>query len=241
MAALLPLIHELLPMLMPGPVHIAKAADIRGPEEEAVAETEPEAVSETEPKTTDGPATRHEDGQQTTRGVPGTDPAQWSQPSPPPPPPPPPPPAPPAYPRGGVSLRDAIVHKTSSLCASVLTVKPQCATVVFHNGEQEAIVYAVSGTAVLATLPDDADEHDEDDDVAYDDDDDNTDRTSSKPPPPPPTTHTLGPGDFAFVPAWTEHQVRNESADTDVVWVVVRNAGAPTVVPLTSWGGDRQS
>lgn len=36
----------------------------------------------------------------------------------------------------GVSLRDAIVNKSGSLCASVLTVKPQCSTVVFHNGEQ---------------------------------------------------------------------------------------------------------
>ena len=134
----------------------------------------------------------------------------------------------------GVSLRDAIVHKSGSLCASVLTVKPQCETVVFHNGEQEAIVYAVSGTAELATLPEDFDEYDENESL----------RTGSEAGSirsrPEPAKHTIGAGDFAFIPAWTEHQVRNIEDDggANVVWVVVRNAGEPTVVPLEGWGGE---
>lgn len=136
-------------------------------------------------------------------------------------------------PHNGVSLRDAIVHKSGSLCASVLTVKPQCSTVVFHNGEQEAIVYAVSGTAVLATLPEDFDEVDEFDDNG----------SSSSGVRKPPATTSISAGDFAFIPAWTEHQVRNEAPEaegsTDVVWVVVRNAGEPTVVPLQGWGGEQ--
>ncbi|EPE08538.1 cupin domain-containing protein [Ophiostoma piceae UAMH 11346] len=134
----------------------------------------------------------------------------------------------------GVSLRDAIVHKSGSLCASVLTVKPQCETVVFHNGEQEAIVYAVSGTAELATLPEDFDEYDENESL----------RTGSEAGSirsrPEPAKHTIGAGDFAFIPAWTEHQVRNieDEGGANVVWVVVRNAGEPTVVPLEGWGGE---
>jgi uncharacterized RmlC-like cupin family protein len=133
-------------------------------------------------------------------------------------------------PHNGVSLRDAIVHKSGSLCASVLTVKPQCSTVVFHNGEQEAIVYAVAGTAVLATLPEDFDEVDEFDDTS-------SSSTARK----PPATTTVSAGDFAFIPAWTEHQVRNEGSQgsADVVWVWVRTAGEPTVVPLQGWGGEQ--
>lgn len=138
-------------------------------------------------------------------------------------------------PHNGVSLRDAIVHKSGSLCASVLTVKPQCSTVVFHNGEQEAIVYAVSGTAVLATLPEDFDEVDE-----YDDNGSTSSSTAARK---PPATATISAGDFAFIPAWTEHQVRNEAPaapeSKDVVWVVVRNAREPTVVPLQGWGGEQ--
>ncbi len=46
----------------------------------------------------------------------------------------------------------------------------------------------------------------------------------------------MSPGDFAFVPAWTEHQVLNETEE-EVVWVVVRGGAQPTVVDLTEWGG----
>ena len=48
--------------------------------------------------------------------------------------------------------------------------------------------------------------------------------------------YELSPGDFAFVPAWTEHQVLNES-DQEVVWIVIRSGPYPTVVNLTEWGG----
>ena len=68
----------------------------------------------------------------------------------------------------------------------------------------------MSGKGVLATLPED-------------DDGD-------------PTLHELSPGDFAFVPAWTEHRAVNET-DEEVVWVVIRSGPQPTVVNLTEWGG----
>jgi len=71
-------------------------------------------------------------------------------------------------------------------------------------------VYAVSGRGVLATQPEEED----------------TD----------PQRHEITPGDFVFVPAWTEHQMLNESED-EVVWLVVRSGPYPTVVNLTEWGG----
>jgi uncharacterized RmlC-like cupin family protein len=46
----------------------------------------------------------------------------------------------------------------------------------------------------------------------------------------------LSPGDFALIPAWTEHQEVNES-DEDVVWIITRSGRAPVVVNLRGWGG----
>ncbi|EOO02365.1 putative cupin domain-containing protein [Phaeoacremonium minimum UCRPA7] len=97
------------------------------------------------------------------------------------------------------------------MCASVITAKPKSASTVQHHGEQDAIIYAVSGRGVLLTSP--ADENSE------------------------PTRHELVPGDFAFVPAWTEHQALNESEGEDMVWVVIRSGPVPVEVSLTSWGG----
>jgi hypothetical protein len=49
--------------------------------------------------------------------------------------------------------------------------------------------------------------------------------------------HPLSPGDFALIPAWTEHQEVNES-DGDVVWIIHRApGGTPVVVNLEGWGG----
>lgn len=49
----------------------------------------------------------------------------------------------------------------------------------------------------------------------------------------------LSPGDFAFVPAWTEHQVVNEATDTEMSWVVFRYGAEPIQVDLDGWGGRR--
>lgn len=54
-----------------------------------------------------------------------------------------------------------------------------------------------------------------------------------------PRRYELSPGDFAFVPAWTEHQVLNEGAVGDVVWVVTRSGGEPVQVDLVGWGDAR--
>ena len=52
-----------------------------------------------------------------------------------------------------------------------------------------------------------------------------------------PKNHELSPGDFAFVPAWTEHQIKNET-DEDVVFLVIQGGPTPLRADLTDWGGD---
>lgn len=48
--------------------------------------------------------------------------------------------------------------------------------------------------------------------------------------------HELTPGDFAFVPAWTEHQFCNET-DSDAVYLIIQGGPRPAAVNLTGWGG----
>jgi len=45
---------------------------------------------------------------------------------------------------------------------------------------------------------------------------------------------TLSPGDFAIIPAYTEHQEVNDS-DQDVEWVIVRTGRKPVTVNLEGW------
>lgn len=51
-----------------------------------------------------------------------------------------------------------------------------------------------------------------------------------------PERHELEQGDFAFVPAWTEHQAVNDS-EVDLHLVLIRSGGKPVEVNLTDWGG----
>lgn len=53
-----------------------------------------------------------------------------------------------------------------------------------------------------------------------------------------PRRHELSPGDFAFIPAWTEHQVVNEADQGDIAWVLVHSGGERVQVDLTGWGGE---
>jgi hypothetical protein len=46
----------------------------------------------------------------------------------------------------------------------------------------------------------------------------------------------LAPGDFALIPAWTEHQEVNDG-DEEVTWIISRSGGVPVVVNLEGWGG----
>jgi quercetin dioxygenase-like cupin family protein len=49
--------------------------------------------------------------------------------------------------------------------------------------------------------------------------------------------HELSCGDFAVIPAWTEHQIRNDT-DTDVVCVITQSGSHPVGATLVDWGGD---
>jgi len=46
----------------------------------------------------------------------------------------------------------------------------------------------------------------------------------------------LAPGDFALIPASTEHQEVNEGEE-EATWIITRSGGSPIVVNLEGWGG----
>ncbi len=45
----------------------------------------------------------------------------------------------------------------------------------------------------------------------------------------------LEAGDFALIPAHTEHQEENDG-DEEVTWVITRSGRTPVVLNLTGWG-----
>ncbi|KAH7379716.1 RmlC-like cupin domain-containing protein [Cadophora sp. MPI-SDFR-AT-0126] len=49
------------------------------------------------------------------------------------------------------------------------------------------------------------------------------------------TRQDLSPGDFALIPAWTEHQEANEGEE-EVTWIITRSGSEPVVVNLKGWG-----
>ncbi|KAG8416029.1 hypothetical protein J3459_013836 [Metarhizium acridum] len=112
---------------------------------------------------------------------------------------------------GPVTVRAAIVDKCDRMSATVLTVRPQSETPVHHNSEQDAIMYTVSGTGRLTV---------------------NEGFESEL------RIHDLGAGDFAFIPAWTEHQVVKGSHVVDLVCVVIHGGPRPVGATLDGWGGD---
>ncbi|KAL7796810.1 RmlC-like cupin domain-containing protein [Trichoderma ceciliae] len=101
----------------------------------------------------------------------------------------------------GRSIRDTAIV--------VLTTHPHSASPIHHNSEQDAIIYAVSGTGTLVVKEGFGGEL---------------------------RHHELQPGDFAFVPAWTEHQARNDT-DQDIVWVITQSGPRPVGAILADWGG----
>ncbi|KAK3388618.1 RmlC-like cupin domain-containing protein [Sordaria brevicollis] len=112
-----------------------------------------------------------------------------------------------------VYSRDAVVGRLDKICSTVLVLSPNTYSTIRHYGEQDAILYVALGSGVLLTASS-SKEKDEDD----------------------PERHELGQGDFAAVPAWTEHQVLNESTDQDAHWVIIRSGGHPVEVHLKGWG-----
>ena len=97
---------------------------------------------------------------------------------------------------------DARNPDASVLSAFRSTVRPGAATGAHHHGDQETVLYVVSGTARYRWG--DQLEH----------------------------VVTAGPGDFVFIPARIAHQEINASDDHETVWAVVRSGVDPVVVNL---------
>ncbi|KAI1135954.1 RmlC-like cupin [Hypoxylon sp. FL0543] len=129
----------------------------------------------------------------------------------------------------------AVIGKSDRMCATVLIAKPHCSSAVHHHGEQETIIYAASGTGMYVMISSCIFYHPTSflsDDRLY-----APGLVTSSGAGEEPKRHELSPGDFAFIPPWTEHQEINET-DEKVVWILIRSGPEPVVVYLTGWGGD---
>ena len=89
------------------------------------------------------------------------------------------------------------------LWAGVMIGEPGMTSAVHHHGDQETVVFVLSGQSKVrwgSRLEQEGD---------------------------------LEAGDFLFIPAYLPHQEINPSADQSVVWVVMRSAQEAVVVNLT--------
>jgi uncharacterized RmlC-like cupin family protein len=96
---------------------------------------------------------------------------------------------------------------SEGLWAGVTVVSPNVASGVHHHGEQETVIYVVSGRGKMRWG----------DNMEFEEE--------------------VEPGDFIFVPPFVPHQEINPSPDTPSQWVIVRNSQEPVVVnlePLTA-------
>jgi uncharacterized RmlC-like cupin family protein len=98
---------------------------------------------------------------------------------------------------------------TSALWAGTFLVEPGAKTGIHHHGEQDTVVYVLSGGAL----------------VRWGDLGENR--------------ATVRAGDFLHVPSWLPHQELNPSTTTPFRWVVVRSTPEPIVINLPDdfWGG----
>jgi uncharacterized RmlC-like cupin family protein len=110
------------------------------------------------------------------------------------------------------SQRLAAIHSgagiQSPIWGGLFRVKPGARTGIHHHGEQDTIVYVLSGSSYVRWG-----EQGE-------------------------FNATAQAGDFLYVPAWLPHQEINPSSDDPFLWVVVRSTSAPIVVNLPDdfWG-----
>jgi uncharacterized RmlC-like cupin family protein len=104
------------------------------------------------------------------------------------------------------SLRLAAIHSgagiDSPIWGGLFRVEPGARTGIHHHGEQNTIVYILSGSSYIRWG-----EHGE-------------------------SKHTAQAGDFLYVPAWLPHQEINPSSELPFEWVVVRSTSDPIVVNL---------
>ena len=110
------------------------------------------------------------------------------------------------------SLRLAAIHSgagiQSPIWGGLFRVEPGARTGIHHHGEQDTIVYVLSGSSYV--------------------------RWGKK----GEFNATAQAGDFHYVPARLPHQEINPSSDTPFLWVVVRSTSEPIVVNLPDdfWG-----
>ncbi|CAN8101281.1 unnamed protein product [Discula destructiva] len=247
MASLIPLLHDLLPIFMPSEVQIARGGELLAVEERA---ERPPWYRRQDPRMTtsechgadaeDGaegttPSGKfepiqlldHEEGCLDDLGaIPGerrptagpSDAGEYGSRSS-------------THYRGGprVFRKNAVVGFSDKMCVTVLTVQPQSATAIHHNGEQDVIIYATTPGILLTSRPLDT--------VKAIRADMKGEEPSSEEE--EPRRLELQGGDFALIPAWSEHQVVNEAVDKDVSWVVFRYGAEPIQVDLDGWGGRR--
>jgi len=104
------------------------------------------------------------------------------------------------------SLRLAAVHSgagiQSPIWGGLFRVEPRARTGIHHHGEQDTIVYVLSGSSYVRWG-----ERGE-------------------------FNATAQAGDFLYVPAWLPHQEINPSGEVPFQWVVVRSTSEPIVVNL---------
>jgi uncharacterized RmlC-like cupin family protein len=110
------------------------------------------------------------------------------------------------------SLRLAAVHSgagiQSPIWGGLFRVEPGVRTGIHHHGEQDTIVYVLSGSSYVRWG-----ERGE-------------------------FNATAQTGDFLYVPAWLPHQEINSSSEIPFLWVVVRSTSEPIVANLPDdfWG-----
>jgi uncharacterized RmlC-like cupin family protein len=104
------------------------------------------------------------------------------------------------------SLRLAAIHAgagiESPIWGGLFRVEPGARTGIHHHGEQDTIVYVLSGSSYI--------------------------RWGER----GQFNETAHAGDFLYVPAWLPHMEINPSSEVPFEWVVVRSTSAPIVVNL---------
>jgi len=104
----------------------------------------------------------------------------------------------------GMTRMPVFVDISDQLSGTVMVAKPHTSSSVHHHGEEDTIVFASKGRGAIISGP-------------------NGEKRQE-----------LAPGDFALVPAYTEHQEVNDS-DEDVVWIITRSGRNPVVHNLGGW------
>ncbi len=100
---------------------------------------------------------------------------------------------------------------SEGLWAGVTVVQPNIASSVHHHGEQETVIYVVSGRGMMRWG----------DSMEFQEE--------------------VEPGDFIFVPPFVPHQEINPSQNTPSQWVIVRNSQEPIVVNLEPMTATKQA